>query len=136
MTTGADFEGRVARQVGKRGYYAAVWVCQDPSALDGARIAPDAYVYDADWRDAAVFGVDLGRQLAGYCGGFVVTQIKGMCVDTSPVLVAIAAARAVWAAVGFAPSQELGVAVEEAITAGHRTTLQGLTQVLHATVKA
>ena len=118
-----EAEGRVAKQVGGCGYFAAVRVRLDPGAAGRAYLEP-ATVSDYDrgsgWGEAATVGADLGMSLCGASGMCAVTQVRGMICDTSPALVAIAAARAVWAAAGFTPPSALAARVESCVLRGHK----------------
>ena len=132
-----EFEGRVARQVAGRGHFAAAWVRYDPAVPPGATVAPDAIdsTYP-DWREGAAFGASLGRRLAECGGGFVVTRIRGMDIDTNPTLVAIAAMRALWLAVGFDPATKLAARIEACIPLSWTISLTELGQEVHRVVKS
>jgi hypothetical protein len=52
--------------------------------------------------------------------------VHGMVCDTSPALVALAAMRAVWAVLEFAPSEPLIASVECCITRGHQLSPEAL----------
>lgn len=125
-----ETEGRVIRQVGGRGYYAAVGVVRTPDAT-GLRVvidhqADDEWQRAQGWTAAAAAGAALGLELAGAAVGLAVTRVHGMVCDTSPGLVAIAAVRAAWGAVGFAPDRSLADAVEGCIGRGHRLSPEAL----------
>jgi hypothetical protein len=121
MNQNAEYVGKVALQVGGRGYYASVTVTfQEGDTLSvvldsAARLghAPD------DWLNAAIDGACVGAKLANRSGSFTISRVHGMECDTSPALVAIAAVRAVWLALPFSPNDELVKCVEGLITRGH-----------------
>ena len=118
-----EAEGRVAKQVGSRCYFAVVRVRFNsgppgPVAVDPNTISD--YHRGSGWDEAAVVGAGLGLALSGTGGTCTVTQVRGMDCDTSPAGVAIAAARAVWAVVGFTPSAELAARVEACVLRGHK----------------
>jgi hypothetical protein len=105
-------EGRIAKQIGAHGYYACVTVrCQDigtvPSPVTLDPSADDSWYRSQGWTNAALAGAALGLKFAGIAACCKVMRIHGMPCDTNSTLVAIAAIRAVWSAIGFAPDQEL-----------------------------
>ena len=63
----------------------------------------------------ASIGAALGLGLADAKAACTITQITGMPVDSNPTLMAIAAVRAVWDALGFEPREELAECLEGAI---------------------
>jgi hypothetical protein len=118
-----DGEGRVVRQVGGRGWYASVRLSVVPAAERDVALAAsalDEWHRSEGWLDAAVTGAALGLELAGAAGLCRITSVHGMVCDTSPGVVTLAAARAVWAAVGFLPAEPLSTAVEGCIARGHQ----------------
>jgi hypothetical protein len=68
----------------------------------------------AGWLEAAVLGTALGLESAGAAGRCIVTEVRDREVPsaTSPRAIAIAAVRAAWAAVGFAPDEETAQRIE------------------------
>ncbi len=124
-----EAEGRVVKQVGKRGWYASVRLSLVPA--DGGDVilaspSADEWYKSPGWLDAAVAGAALGLELAGETGHCSITSVHGMPCDTSPAIVVLAAMRAVWAALAFAPSELLGAAVEDCITRGHRLSMDAV----------
>jgi hypothetical protein len=63
--------------------------------------------YD-DWKAGARAGVELALAVAEVSGAHVrIDHIAGLTTDTNPTLVGVAAALAVWRALGFSPSEEV-----------------------------
>lgn len=112
--------GRVARQVGRLGFFARVSV--DCTAHDGEP-GPPFCALDDDvpraWKAAAVIGAAWAIEVAGVRVVCRITTISGMPIDTNPTVVAIASARAVWATVGFTPSESLRQQVDQAVSSSH-----------------
>ncbi len=77
-------------------------------------------------------GATLGMSMAGVVGTCAVTQVRGMLCDTSPALVAIAAARAVWAASEFVVPPGLAAKVEACVLRGHKLSPDQLSSELLA----
>ena len=128
-----EAEGRVARQVGGRGWYASVRLSLVPAAGSDVVLAPSSandWYRSEGWLDAAVAGAALGLELAGGAGRCSITSVHGMVCDTSPGVVALAAMRAAWAAVAFAPSEPLAAAVEGCITRGHQLSPEAVREAL------
>jgi hypothetical protein len=124
-----EAEGRVAKQVGGCGYFAAVRVRLDPGASAPVALEPAAvsdYDRGSGWGEAASIGAALGLSLCGAVGRCAVTNVRGTVCDTSPALVAIAAARAVWAAAGFEPPAALAARVESCVLRGHKLSPEQL----------
>jgi hypothetical protein len=62
----------------------------------------------SDWQDASIYGVRYALEQAGIRQGrWTVCRIIGLLVDTTPTIVAVAAARAAWSFAGFSPPQDL-----------------------------
>ncbi|MGC3968484.1 MAG: hypothetical protein QM775_14235 [Pirellulales bacterium] len=113
-------ESQVKKQIGGRGYFARVHVAcliggeqfrsvsLDPSA-------DEPWYRSEGWTHAAMAGAALGLKLADAKAACTITQITGMHVDSNPTLMAIAAIRAVWEALGFEPAEELAAFLEAAI---------------------
>jgi len=122
-------EGRVVKQIGAHGYFAAVRlrfeVGPDCAVLFEIAAGGD-YHGKMGWNAAAAFGARLGMEVAKVSGFCHLTQIRGMICDTSPALVAIAAMQAVWIAVNFEPTTELTAQIETCIVEGHRLSLDEL----------
>ena len=119
-TATMDGTGRVARQLGRVGFFARVSVeCTsppieaDPPACSFTEDVPDT------WRAAAIVGAAWALEIAGARVLCRITAINGMHNDTNPTVVAIAAARAVWAATAFRPSDDLRKQVDDAVLASH-----------------
>jgi len=114
--------GRVAKQVGSRGYYASVSVSFTPATERSVTVATEATRWQLPhgWSDAAANGAAIGMELAGACGSCLIARVHGMACDTSPGLVMIAAVRGAWAAIPFAPGATLAEAVEACILRGHQ----------------
>lgn len=116
-----DAVGRVAKQIGARGFFASVGVSLTPAAERRATLSLAAKGNRwQEWSDAATAGVVLGLELADAFGDCVVTLVHGMDCDTSPGLVAVAGIRAAWVAVSFTPAPTLAEAIEDCIRHGHR----------------
>lgn len=113
-------DGKVKKQIGSHGYFAHVRVdCQAVNKLPSS-VALDPGVDTAwhrseGWTDAAVSGAALGLKLAGAKAVCTITQIEGMPADSNSTLMAIAAVRAVWVALGFEPEEELAARLDGAI---------------------
>lgn len=121
-----DGQGRIAKQVGGKGFYALVNVMvadvasQSPTTtIDPS--ADDDWQRAEGWTDAAIVGAELGMKLARCSADCTITRVHGMPCDTNSTLVAIAAIRAVWAALGFLPDQAIDDQLEHFIA--HRTEL-------------
>lgn len=120
-----EADGRVMKQIRGRGYYASVRLTYEDAGGDGppAVLAPGVEnAWDREWFDAAVAGVALGLELARAPGRCTITRVHGMVCDTNPTLVAIAAVRAVWAAVSFDPDEATAQKIESCILRGHQMT--------------
>jgi hypothetical protein len=109
-----EAEGRFAQQTGGKGMFALVRVAYSPDdpAAPGVQLASEAenpWLRAQGLLDAAVLGAEIGLRLAGAPGAVRVTQVHEDRVprSTTPMGVAIAAVRAVWAAVRFVPGEEL-----------------------------
>jgi hypothetical protein len=128
-------EGRVLQQIGPVGFYARVWVaCQD-ECEPSVRVTLEAQANDPwqqtqGWTDAALAGAALGLKIAGRTMHCTVKRIHGMPCDTNPTLVAIAAIRAVWAALAFEPSETLAKRIDDAIRRRSTITVANLEQML------
>jgi hypothetical protein len=99
-------EGKVMRQFGARGYYARVYLRYAYDLVDEPRVC---FAHGVDqvspWPEAAVVGARLALTMAGTPGRCTITRLHGHEPDTTPMLVAIAAFRAVWAALGSRPDK-------------------------------
>jgi hypothetical protein len=136
--TGVEAEGRVAKQVDGRGWYASVQLSLVPGGEREIALAPSAVderQRSEGWLDAAAAGATLGLDLAGAGGQCSITRVHGMVCETSPGIVAIAAIRAVWTVLGFVPSRPLSAAVESCITRGHQMSVEALGVELTAVVR-
>jgi hypothetical protein len=117
-----EHEGKVAQQIGDRGFYACVRVKPHSPEHTGSHVTVRAdlcNVVPLDWIEAAKKGVALALILSGCQSSFEITWIHGMPCDTSPTVVAIAAMRAVWNAISFEPPAVLADRVEELIPRSH-----------------
>jgi hypothetical protein len=122
-------EGRVAMQIGGRGWYASVSLSLVPADEKEIALSPSAmddWQRSEGWLEAATAGAALGLEVAGVHGQCLVTRVHGMPCDTSPGVVAVAAVRAAWAAIGFVPGTSLATAVERCITRGHQISVEAL----------
>jgi hypothetical protein len=101
---------KIARQVDMRGWYAEVGlVCRGMELGPTTVTVSPAADFQADlseWAEGAMAGAALGLDLAGTTAHCEITQLRGMVCDTDAVVVAIAAVRAVWQALGFQPPAE------------------------------
>jgi hypothetical protein len=117
-----DGEGKIAKQVGQCGWYARVRVNHRDSGEQTRNVLLAAKVEDLwkshsrDWLDAALLGASLGLAIADRQGVCSITDLRGHAVDTTPRIVAIAAIRAVWAAVSFQPADDMAARLEACIT--------------------
>ncbi len=112
-----EADGRYVLQSGGRARYARVrvrYLADPPPRLSGPRAALAAgLLADSGWSErelaAAVEGAGLGLELAGVAGRCVVTWVHepdSVPPNVSPPgAFAVAAARAVWAAMGFVPDE-------------------------------
>ncbi|MCE9562414.1 MAG: hypothetical protein K8U57_10205 [Planctomycetes bacterium] len=126
--TAVEVEGRVANQIGNRGFFAVVRVrfkSDSASSVTVASDAEDSYGGN-EWPAAARFGAALGMAVAEVTGHCRVTGVRGMLVDTNSTLMAIAAMKAVWAAVEFQPTAELVAKVETCVYESRRLSLEQL----------
>jgi hypothetical protein len=65
------------------------------------------------WKNGARVGATFALSIAGRpTAEVVVSRITGLSTDTNPTIVAVAAAHAVWNALGFAPPDEVVRALE------------------------
>ena len=66
------------------------------------------------WKEGARIGVTFAHRIAALppCA-VVVERIAGLTTDTNPTIVAVAAARAFWNAIGFQPAAEVVTSLEE-----------------------
>jgi hypothetical protein len=103
-------EGKVCRQIGGRGYYARVHVFYADDLVEQPRVCfaqgmvprfDEAY----EWGYAAVVGARLALTMSKAPGRCTLLLLHGHEPDTTPMLVAIAAFRAVWAALGVQPDK-------------------------------
>jgi len=83
-------------------------------ACSGKGFTSQGYFEDAsavgydDWKNGARVGVSFALHIAGQpAAAVVVNRITGLGADTNPTSVAVAAAQAVWSALGFVPSDEI-----------------------------
>ena len=69
-----------------------------------------------EWAAAARVGVDWAVRVVGIdCTTVEVTSIRGLYMDTNPVLVAVAAAQGTWALLQYEPDAELLHRLEGAV---------------------
>lgn len=112
---------RIARQTGSFAYFAAVEVNDAPA---GSPVVTadlrDARVPRA-WVEAATEGASWALALAGTPSCVCITTILGLLTDTSPALVAAAAAQATWKLVDFTPTDLLAGKMERAVEVVGRT---------------
>ncbi|MCE9545944.1 MAG: hypothetical protein K8T25_10555 [Planctomycetia bacterium] len=113
-------DGKVKMQIGGRGFYARIQViCHDgsdiPRSVTVAPSADDPWYRREGWTDAGLAGAALGLKLAGSSSSCTITQIHGMPCDTNATLMAIAAIRAVWAAVSFVPDETMAQRLEACV---------------------
>lgn len=112
--------GRVARQLGRVGFFARVSVEFAPQPSEtAAPVCSFTEDVPETWKAAAIVGTAWGLEIAGIRASCRVIAINGMPNDTNPTVVAIAAARAVWSALRFKPSEALHTSVEEAVLSSH-----------------
>lgn len=74
-------------------------------------IAPPAGPYEA-WRHGAVGGALFALEQSDRNAHVIVAKIAGLSTDTNEKIVALAAARAVWSALGIEPPPEAAKAIE------------------------
>jgi hypothetical protein len=131
-------DGKVLLQIGARGFYARVQVNLELASgepvvmLDAS--ADEPWHRSEGWTDAAIAGAGLGLKLAGESGACTITGIQGMPADTNRTLVAIAAVRAVWAALAFQPNDALARRVEAAVLRRSELSVADLESELSGTV--
>jgi hypothetical protein len=117
ITAGA-LEGKFFRQRGGLGYAAQVTVvltgeegvelaCSGGGWRGQGAIEEASATSHAHWQAGARLGAMFALRIAGREVGVRVVKVAGMTTDSNPTIVALAAARAVWLAVGFTPSTEL-----------------------------
>jgi hypothetical protein len=99
-------EFKLAKQVGQMGFYAHVGLSAEPND-NGEVVVEFAEKSGSEWRSGARFGIDYALEHAlketKYQDGLIirVQMIHGMVCDTTDSLVAYAAARAVFQALGI-----------------------------------
>jgi len=81
------------------------------------RVSDANNAQNALWRTAAVAGVRFALRDAGRTAHVVVQSIDATVVDTTTIAVAVAACRAVWAALGFVATATSEEALELALAA-------------------
>lgn len=101
----------------KAGGYGRVHITQlDPDAPLSLAISLDADEWNdqirdgqfPDWQEASLYGLRYALAQAGVeQGRWTVDRIVGLLVDTTPTIVAVAAARAVWEVAEYTPPQDL-----------------------------
>src|ERR1051326_6339688 len=126
-------KGRVVKQIGSCGYYAEVDVGCNEAGDQASTVAIDRRANDPwhrreGWIDASLVGAEIGMKLAKFCGTCSVRRIHGMPCDTTPRVVAIATIRAVWAALGFVPSESLAKKLEACVLQGELSPTELETQ--------
>src|SRR5262249_967348 len=87
-----------------------------PSSVAIDPCADDPWNRKDGWTDGGLAGAALGLKLAGSSGTCTITRVHGMPIDTTPRLVAIAAIRAVWAALAFAPDEPMARRLEACVS--------------------
>lgn len=118
-----EADGRFVLQSGGRCRYARVrvrYLNEPPAGPDEPRAELAAGLREeggwfAGWREAALLGAALFLESTGAPGRCIVIQINDRDVPpsvTTPRTIAVAAVRAAWAAVGFAPDEETAKRVE------------------------
>jgi hypothetical protein len=112
--------GEVRKQFGARGFFGRVRVhCREaghrPTLISISPAAAGDWERSEGWVDGAIVGVGIGIRLAGTTADCEFTSIHGMCVDSSPTVMAIAGIRAAWDAVGFKPSDEMRTRLESLV---------------------
>lgn len=131
-----EAEGRIAQQVGGRGYYAKVNVNYESSPDTVVELAEEVLNNERyqkeGWLDAAIAGVRLGLLVARVTGNCSITRVHGMVVDTSSSLVALAGVKAVWQAVGYTPSPQLLERFDNCVLRSHRMITEALIESLTA----
>jgi len=131
-------DGKVKKQIGEHGYFAHVRVtCHDASGIP-LSIAVDPRADDPwhrreGWTDGSLAGAALGLKLAGSSASCTITRIHGMPCDTTPTLMAIAAIRAVWAALSFVPNEDLAEQLEACVLRSAEVSPAGLEKELART---
>jgi hypothetical protein len=88
-------------------------------ACSGKGFTSQGYFEDAsavgydDWKNGSRVGATFALSIAGRpAATVVVNRITGLGTDTNPTIVAVAAAQAVWSALGFVPSDEIARSLE------------------------
>lgn len=95
--------GQVAKQTAQCAWFARVKVKLTAEEGGGVSLEVGLNQVFGPWRAAASAGVEYGLRTADAHPDCLVTDIQGIACDTNATLVAIAAARAVWDALGNVP---------------------------------
>lgn len=81
----------------------------------------------AAWEKGAVYGVGFALEAANALPCSVrITEIAGAGVETTPTVVAAAAAEAIWLAIGFAPPADVRARIARSVERGRRQPLSVL----------
>lgn len=88
-------------------------------ACSGRGFTSQGYLEDVpasgyeDWKNGATIGVTFALATAGLrSAAVVIDRIVGQSTDTNPTIVAVAAAHALWRAVGFTPPEDIAHSLE------------------------
>ena len=137
-----EFQGLVLRQVDGRGFYSRVHLTYEKTP-DGSSLVTPALPKEDDWEkaqgwyDAAIQGAQLGLTLAESSGRCVITYLHGHnTCDTTPDRVALAAVRAVWAALSFPLSEVMEQRIHDLILQTGNLTLLELEKELRTILAA
>jgi len=79
------------------------------------------------WKDGARIGVNFALRVAGAPScAVVVERIAGFTTDTNPTVVAVAAAHAVWNALGFKPADQIVTSLDNSMLGSFALGLEHL----------
>jgi hypothetical protein len=119
-TAGIKGTGQVAKQTRQSAFFARVRVRVEPNGsgeVSANGVSP-ADVWPG-WRSAAVAGARFALRTSAPDHDCSIDEIQGITCDTNATLVAIAAARAVWDALGTVPAEEAGI-LDDLVEKSHR----------------
>jgi hypothetical protein len=118
--------GEVVTRDSSAGYYVRISVSCQPIDTGPASVTfnpsiPDCGPHTREWMDAVSRGAAFALKLADTLAHCTIKQIEGGSFKPNPILVMIAAMRAVWSAIGFKPHPDVAKALDSSIVA----SLQG-----------
>ncbi|VTS07550.1 unnamed protein product [Tuwongella immobilis] len=104
--------GRILWQRGGLGRYAWIELTWLPNVQTEIDIPEDVLAIDREWGGAAEVGIRLALEIAGQTGHVMVTHLRGMVVDTTAMVVCLAAMTATWDALRWPVPPALGDTIQ------------------------